>query len=80
MISCDRHDYIEIACMYRYPVVITLKDGNTISGTAIDTVFNESRDECLKLKVSEEEVLVVLDHMKTLEVSIDNPNFKRVSF
>ncbi|HFU74774.1 MAG TPA: transcriptional antiterminator, partial [Arcobacter sp.] len=27
MISCHQYDYIEIACMYHYPVALTLKSG-----------------------------------------------------
>lgn len=31
MLSCEQYDYIEIACMHRYPVLLTLKTGQEIS-------------------------------------------------
>jgi Rho-binding antiterminator len=61
MISCHQYDYIEIACMYHYPVALTLKSGSIIKGIAIDTVRNEARQECIKIQTHEGEVLIVLD-------------------
>lgn len=80
MISCDQHDYIEIACMFRYPIILTLKSGEVIEGTALDTALNEHKDECIKIAVNGSETLVVLTELSLLEVSVDNPHFKRVSF
>jgi len=80
MISCDQHDYIEIACMFRYPIILTLKSGEVIEGTALDTALNEHKDECIKVAVNGSEPLVVLTELSLLEVAVDNPHFKRVSF
>ena len=35
-ISCDLHDYIEVACMYGYQVRLILKDQSTVEGKAKD--------------------------------------------
>ncbi len=80
MIPCDQHDYIEIACTYRYPVRLTLKSGVLIEGTALDTAFNANHAECIKLEVNGTEQLVVLDEIAKLEATIDNPHFQSVSF
>lgn len=80
MISCNQHDYIEIVCMYRYPVKLTLKSGEIIEGIAVDTVRNEQREECIKLTTEAGEQLVILDQLTTLEVTIDNPHLQRVVF
>lgn len=80
MISCNQHDYIEIVCMYRYPVKLTLKSGEIIQGVAVDTVRNEQREECIQLTTKTGEQLVVLDQLTTLEVTIDNPHLQRVVF
>lgn len=77
MISCEKYDYIEIACMHRYPVRLTMKSGTVLTGVALDTSRDESRRECIVLDSKE---LVVLDEISTLEVCVDNPHFDRVSF
>tara|TARA_R110002167_G_scaffold37563_22_gene117689 strand:+ start:278 stop:526 length:249 start_codon:yes stop_codon:yes gene_type:complete len=80
MISCDRHDYIEIACMYRYPIRITLKSKLTIDCMALDTKQNEQRDECILVVCNETKKLIILNDIETIEVLIDNPHFTLVSF
>lgn len=80
MISCNQHDYIEIVCMYRYPVKLTLKLGDLITGVAVDTVRNDQREECIKLTSDAGEKLVVLNQLKQLEVTIENPHLQIVVF
>ena len=80
MISCSQYDYIEIACMHRYPIELTMKSGSMIRGTALDTQRNEYREECIKVVVEGLESLVVLDNISKMQVCADNPNFKSVSF
>lgn len=76
MISCNQHDYIEIVCMYHYPIKLTLKSGEIIQGIALDTQRNEQRDECIKI----DEHLVVLEGIKILEVMVENPHLQKVTF
>ncbi|WED29625.1 Rho-binding antiterminator [Vibrio sp. DW001] len=80
MISCSEYDYIEIACLYRYPVRLTMKEGEPIRGVALDTIRNESRNECIKLNTDETVILIELDGIAKLEVLIDNPHFIEVTF
>lgn len=80
MISCEKYDYIEIACMHRYPIKLTMKEGNVVLGIALDTARNESRQECLMINADDGEVLVVLDDISILEVSVGNQHFKSISF
>ncbi|ABZ77404.1 transcriptional antiterminator, Rof [Shewanella halifaxensis HAW-EB4] len=49
MISCNQYDYIEIVCLYRYPIALKLKSGETISGIALDTARDSKKRECIKL-------------------------------
>ena len=79
MISCDNYDYIEIACTFKYPVMLILTSGDIITGIATDTVINEQRQECLKLKSDNSELLVVLDEIKMMEALLENPHFKLVA-
>lgn len=80
MMSCDQHDYIEIACTFRYPVRLTLKSGDIIEGKALDTQRNEAQQECIKLALAGTESLVVLDEITRMEACADNPHFQVVSF
>lgn len=80
MISCNEYDYVEIVCMYRYPVKITLKTGTVIEGIALDTQYNEDRKECIKVDVDDSETLITLAGIAMLEVGIENPHFQQISF
>ena len=80
MISCEHHDYIEIACLYNYRVRLTLDSGAQLEGGAVDTVRNQSKEECIKIRAGSSEHLVVLDSITTMEALIKNPHFKVISF
>lgn len=80
MISCNDYDYIEIVCLYRYPVRLTLKSGQTIEGKALDTARNQDKQEAIKLDQNGVEQLVALDDLSLLEVLVDNPHFNQKSF
>jgi Rho-binding antiterminator len=78
MISCEKYDYIEIVCMHRYPVEITLNTGANLTGTAVDTARNEARQECIKILTDDLETLIVLDDISLLKICIENPHFESV--
>lgn len=80
MISCNDHDYIEIACMYRYPIRLTLRSDSIVDGIALDTQRNENKEECIKIDCDGSEKLVVLENISTIEVRVENPHFTKVSF
>lgn len=85
MISCDLHDYIEIACMYRLPIELQLKDGETQQGTAMDIAKNTNGEECLLLTNNQNNNLtesrpVALDQIKIMRALVSNPHFDVVSF
>ncbi|WP_261835500.1 Rho-binding antiterminator [Vibrio ishigakensis] len=80
MISCSQYDYIELICLYRYPIKLKLKSGSVVTGSAFDTARNQRGDESLKLMTDSGEMLVVLDDISTLIVTVDNPHVGFVSF
>ncbi|HCS65220.1 MAG TPA: transcriptional regulator [Cellvibrio sp.] len=80
MISCNQHDYIEIVCMYHYPIKLTLRSGDIIQGVALDTQRNKQRDECIKIDIEGVKQLVVLEEIKILEVMVVNPHLQKVTF
>ena len=79
MLSCQQYDYIEIACMYHYPVKLTMKSGTIVQAKALDTARNEDRQECIKVLIDENEKLIILDDIAMLEVTLSNPHFQSVS-
>jgi len=80
MISCDQYDYIEIVCMHRYPIRLMMKSGSIVECTALDTQRNDAREECIKVEVQGAASLIPLDNIARLDVSVENPHFKTVSF
>ncbi len=80
MMTCEQHDYIELACVYLYQVNLTLKSGEQVTGQALDTLYNDEREVCLCLKQDEELHLVVLDQIASMKACQQNPHFKIISF
>jgi len=89
VISCEMYDYIEIVCLFKYPIEIHLKSGDIITGIGQDTKRNSKRQECILVNVFDNVVdnpkkqssqLVVLDGIVQLSVLQNNPHFQTISF
>lgn len=80
MISCEQHDYIEIACLYNYRIRLTLDSGIQLEGMAVDTVRNHDKEECIKIREGSSDHLVELDSVTTMEALVENTHFKVISF
>ena len=78
MLKCDLHDYIEMVCLYHYPLKLTLDSGVVLTGTALTTRYNQQRQECLVIKHYDNEQLVLLDDITLLEVTVANPHLLQV--
>ena len=76
--SCEQHDYIEIACLYRCSVTLTLVSGEQISGVALDTTRTEDKVECLKIRSGDEVRLVPLASLTRMTATNPNPHFVQV--
>lgn len=80
MLSCDIHDYVEIACTYQFEVILTFKNGKQTTGKAIDTCLNAERKECLKLSTEKGDDLIELLAITSMQAKDKNPHFDLVSF
>ena len=80
MISCQLHDYIEIACIYRLKVTATLADGSSQQGTAVDTRTTADKKEYLVLDTESGSQQVELEQLKALKAIEPNPHFDEVTF
>ncbi len=79
LITCQQHDYIEIACLYGYTVRLTLKNGQVIEGKAIDTCTDTEKREHLVLEADGRQ-WVELIQLAGMDVLNDKPAFKSVRF
>lgn len=80
MISCEIHDYVEIACMYKLSITVTFKTGEKLSGIASDTGYDANRAECIKLIVDNETRLLPLVDLESMTANRANPHFDVVKF
>ncbi|MCC4264303.1 Rho-binding antiterminator [Oceanimonas baumannii] len=78
MMSCEQHDYLEIACLYHYEVRLTLTTGEYITGVALDTCRDENKVECLKLNTGQQVRLLPLPDLVSMTATGPNPHFARV--
>ena len=78
-IDCTHHDYLEVACVAKIPVEITLTDSETVSGLPID-VLHEDGAERLVIRNQDGAARIRLDRIATMQALIDNPHFRLVDF
>ena len=81
VISCELHDFIEVACMYGYRLKLTLKNDQTIEGKAIDIVNSSQKRECLVI-ASEDNTCqqINLTELAKMQVLTPNAKFQEVVF
>ncbi len=77
-ISCDCHDYIEIACLYGYQVRLKLKNGQQLEGKAMDIIRVDKR-EYLVIQ-SDNQCSIDLTQLLKLQVLTAHAKFSEVSF
>ena len=75
VISCELHDFIEVACMYGYRLKLTLKNDQTIEGKAIDIVNSSQKRECLVI-ASEDNTCQQIDLTELAKMQELTPNAK----
>lgn len=78
-ISCELHDYIEIACMHGYRVKLTLRDGQTVEGKALDTLTTADKREYLVIDNGQKEH-VELNRIAKMKAITPHAVFTDVSF
>jgi len=79
-ISCDLHDYIEVACMYGYQVRLILKDQSTVEGKAKDILTDAEKREFLLLETASGSQQIELISLDKLQVLTANAHFSEVVF
>lgn len=80
MLNCHIHDYVEIACMYRIAVRLTMKSGELEEGVAYDVVRNIEKQECLLLKQGDHDNNIILEEVQSMQALTNNSHFSLVEF
>lgn len=77
-LACDLYDYLEIACMHRYRLLLELVDGNSLLGQALTTETAPSKEEYLHLLTSSGEQRLRLDRLLAITPQDTGASFGRV--
>lgn len=80
IISCDLHDYIEIACMHHYRVELELKGGEILDGKAVDVITSPEKREFLVIESGGQKQEVELTQLHKMTALTPNASFKEVEF
>lgn len=78
-VSCELHDYLEIACLYGYRVKLTLEDCQIVEGKAVDTQTTAEKREYLVVD-NGQKIQIELSRLKKLQVLTPNAQFSEVVF
>ena len=80
MISCASHDYVEIACMYRLEIKLVFKNGQIVQGKALQTAYNENKEECIVLETAPGNEEIALEQLASMQAVTKNPHFEKIDF
>lgn len=78
--KCAEQDYIELACLFNMPILLRLRDGSEIKGTAKDTSYNKQKQECIVLHSAEGECSIALNLIALMQAHHANPHFSEIRF
>ncbi|WP_080927840.1 Rho-binding antiterminator [Vibrio nigripulchritudo] len=79
MISCDKYDFIELACVFKFKVTLEMLNGETEEGVATSTKIGADRIEYLVLShLDEDESFIQMDQIRTMTAKTPNPHFTTI--
>ncbi|GAB4265315.1 MAG: Rho-binding antiterminator [Methylomicrobium sp.] len=79
LIACELHDYVEIACLHRYEVKLTLTDNRCVRGKALDISTEPDKREYLLVENGAKQK-IELTQIVTLETLTPGARFQHVRF
>jgi Rho-binding antiterminator len=80
LISCELHDYIEVACMYGYQVKLFLQDQLFIEGKAKDILTDAEKREFLLIETGSGSQQVELVLLEKIQILTPNAKFSEIVF
>ncbi|MGL4318343.1 MAG: Rho-binding antiterminator [Pseudomonas sp.] len=79
-LDCDLHDYLEIACLYDYRLLVEQVDGVQFEAKALTTRTTATKEEFLVLLKDDGPSEVRLDQLLAITPLNANSRFGRVEF
>ncbi len=82
VLRCDLHDYIEVACLFNYQILITLSNGDIAEGYAQTTSWSLDRQEVLLIEEADavEQREIPLLEIATIKVLTKGAQFELIRF
>lgn len=77
-LACDLHDFLEIACLYRYRLLIELTDGGRLEAEALTTRTDPGRAEFLRVRAAAGLREIRLDALQAITPCDAGARFGRV--
>ena len=77
-LNCDLYDYLEMACLYQYRLLVEMVEGGQFEARALDTRTNALKEEYLLIELDGEKVELRLDRLLAITPLNDNAKFGRV--
>ncbi|QLE83977.1 transcriptional antiterminator [Shewanella sp. Scap07] len=78
-INCDHHDYIELACVRGYPLIIILTDGSEVRGRALTTETRADHSEWLVVETAVHQRSIRLDSIAKISTDIEGASFSSIN-
>ncbi|HGY3717444.1 TPA: Rho-binding antiterminator [Citrobacter gillenii] len=79
-VDCDLHDYLEIACLYRYMLRIELTDGTVFDARAVTTRTTIEKEEYLVVERQASSQNIRLDYLSAITALTAGAKFSTVLF
>ncbi len=77
-LACDRHDYLEIACLFGYRLRIELEGGDWLEGRALTTRTLPNKEEILLIRVAGQVRAVRQDRLHAITPPTPGARFGRI--
>ena len=77
-IACARYDYLELACLRHYQLLLELRDGTTLTGRALDIQTHKDKTEWLLLDTATGQQAHRLDNLIAITPTAPGAEFDRV--
>ena len=79
VISCELHDFVEVACMYGYQLRLILKNDQVVEGKAIDIVQSDDKREFLVVDSGSKQHIDLMELSK-MQVLTPHAKFSEIDF
>ncbi|MGY4532018.1 Rho-binding antiterminator [Pseudomonas sp. TE3786] len=77
-LDCNLYDYLEMACLYQYRLLVEMVEGGRFEAVALDTRTNAQKEEFLLVQVDDEKVELRIDRLLAITPLNDKAKFGRV--